>query len=322
MANNVVTLRQLKTIRAADLMQMEFPEPKWAVPGILPEGLNILGGKPKKGKSMFAMNICLSITCGTPALGSIDVEQGTVIYLALEDIPRRLHERIKIMLQGEKPPEGLILGVNSERMDRGGLSQLKDEMRQHVDLRLVVIDTFAMFKPAESKNFRSPYDVDYDQISQIKAVADEFGVSLLLIHHLTKGGNDDDVMESFAGTHGLTGAADGLLALTRSSESSQLGTLNVTGRDLQAEEYSLRFDNDTLRWTLHGDVRDLQSTPMQQLLYDAIRESSCPLSPKELAEKLDFREQYVKNTLPKLLNAGRIRKADRGKYEYNPPINN
>ena len=46
-------------ISAADLMRLEFPEPKWAVPGVLPEGINILGGKPKQGKSIFSLNILL-----------------------------------------------------------------------------------------------------------------------------------------------------------------------------------------------------------------------------------------------------------------------
>ena len=39
---------------AFDLMNMNFPEPKWAVPGLLTEGLNILAGKPKHGKSILA----------------------------------------------------------------------------------------------------------------------------------------------------------------------------------------------------------------------------------------------------------------------------
>ena len=77
-------------ITASELMQKSFPEPKWAIPGILPEGLNILGGKPKKGKSILALNICLDIALGKPALGKIHIEGGSVIYFALEDNYRRL----------------------------------------------------------------------------------------------------------------------------------------------------------------------------------------------------------------------------------------
>ncbi|MGW3245055.1 AAA family ATPase [Streptomyces sp. NPDC001070] len=36
---------------ADQLVAAEFPEPKWAVPGILSEGVNLLAGPPKVGKS-------------------------------------------------------------------------------------------------------------------------------------------------------------------------------------------------------------------------------------------------------------------------------
>ncbi|MGH3326786.1 MAG: AAA family ATPase, partial [Streptomycetales bacterium] len=43
---------RLRTAFTADeLMAMEFPEPRWAVPGILAEGVNLLAGPPKVGKS-------------------------------------------------------------------------------------------------------------------------------------------------------------------------------------------------------------------------------------------------------------------------------
>jgi RecA-family ATPase len=111
-------------ISAADLMKREFPEPKWAIPKILPEGLNILGGKPKMGKSIICLNLGLAIASGGKAFGSIDVEQGTVIYFALEDTARRLQKRIKQMLvDDEVAPEKLILFNECPRMKEGGLEE-------------------------------------------------------------------------------------------------------------------------------------------------------------------------------------------------------
>ena len=37
-------------ISAIDLLLMDFSDPAWIVPGLLPEGLTVLGGKPKIGK--------------------------------------------------------------------------------------------------------------------------------------------------------------------------------------------------------------------------------------------------------------------------------
>src|SRR4051794_1052552 len=75
---------------AADLLGHEFPEIRYAIPNLIAEGLNLLIGAPKLGKSWFAMNISAAVAFGGIALGRIRVERGEVLYLALEDPPRRL----------------------------------------------------------------------------------------------------------------------------------------------------------------------------------------------------------------------------------------
>ena len=89
----------LHDFNAAELMKMEIPEPKWAVNEIIPEGLSLLAGKPKRGKSMMALNLGISITNGGLALGRYEAVRGPVIYLALEDTKRRLQTRLKQMHQ-------------------------------------------------------------------------------------------------------------------------------------------------------------------------------------------------------------------------------
>jgi hypothetical protein len=49
---------------AAELMATDFPEPRWAVPGILAEGLNLLAGSPKCGKSWMALGLGVSVASG------------------------------------------------------------------------------------------------------------------------------------------------------------------------------------------------------------------------------------------------------------------
>jgi hypothetical protein len=36
---------------SGELMAMQFAPPRWAVPGFLAEGVNLLAGPPKAGKS-------------------------------------------------------------------------------------------------------------------------------------------------------------------------------------------------------------------------------------------------------------------------------
>ncbi|GAB3915980.1 hypothetical protein GCM10029964_128220 [Kibdelosporangium lantanae] len=101
--------RPRTTWNAAELMAVSFPEPTWAVPGIIAEGVTLLAGPPKVGKSWLSLGLGLSIAAGLPALGTVAVDPGPVLYLALEDTPRRLQSRMRTVLAGRPAPAGLTL---------------------------------------------------------------------------------------------------------------------------------------------------------------------------------------------------------------------
>src|SRR3954451_15049367 len=82
-----------------------FPELREIVPGILPEGLTILGGRIKLGKSWLMYDISTAVAYGGHALGSIPVEQGDVLHLALEDGERRVQGRLRQMLGDVEKPK-------------------------------------------------------------------------------------------------------------------------------------------------------------------------------------------------------------------------
>jgi len=66
---------------------LKEPEEKvtWILDGILPaEGLSLMAGKPKAGKSTFARCLALAVAQGQPFMNRATVK-GTVLYLALEE---------------------------------------------------------------------------------------------------------------------------------------------------------------------------------------------------------------------------------------------
>ncbi|MFP3982329.1 MAG: AAA family ATPase [Desulfurivibrionaceae bacterium] len=260
-------------ITGSELLQKEFPEPRWAVKGILPEGLNILAGKPKQGKSIISANLAIAITLGGKSLGSIPVDQGAVVYLALEDTPRRLKSRIQqMMTYSEGRLDGLTLFTEWPRMGNGGVSALDNLIQKTDNLRLVIIDTLALFKPVSGNGNSNLYADDYAVVSRIKKLADKHGISILLIHHLRKMASDD-VFDTFSGTLGLTGAADGLLALTKKGTHS---VLHITGRDVEPAEMALEFNTKLLSWRLLGDAGEVQTTKNKQLIFDALKAAEGP----------------------------------------------
>src|SRR5690606_9258812 len=110
-------------ITAQELMTRQFPPPRWAIPDLLPEGLTVLAGKPKCGKSWLALNIAFAVASGGQALGYINVQKGEVLYLALEDSPRRLQGRLGKMT--DKVPPLLHLTCDFPCMMKGGMAELE-----------------------------------------------------------------------------------------------------------------------------------------------------------------------------------------------------
>ena len=75
-------------------MGMQFPPLKFIVPDILCEGLSILAGRPKIGKSWISLDIAVAVATGGLRLSHYKCEPGDVLLLALEDSRRRLKSAV------------------------------------------------------------------------------------------------------------------------------------------------------------------------------------------------------------------------------------
>jgi RecA-family ATPase len=118
------------------------------VPLLIPEGVTILAGKPKVGKSWFALDLALALAGGRFVLGDIHLIEGDVLYAAPEDNDRRLRARIeRILTQNEqKWPDRLTLTTKWNRLDAGGVADAKEWAASVTRPRLMIFDTLAGFR--------------------------------------------------------------------------------------------------------------------------------------------------------------------------------
>ncbi len=304
----------IQTITGADLAAKVFPPIKWAVPGLLPEGYGILGGRPKIGKSWLAYDLALAVAYGGPAIGNelYRSEPGISLYLALEDNERRLQERQKILLNGNGGgPERLHLTTDWKRLNDGGLEALEQWLGEYPDCRLVIIDTLARVKP-RLKRGADAYENDMEIGGFLQSVAHKYHVCLLAVHHTRKAkAESGDFLEQLSGSTGVTGAPDFVAQLSRGRREGT-GILEITGKDIPEIELALKFEN--CLWTLLGDAKEVKISQNQETIYNCLKNSSEALTPKEISELTGISKPYVGELLSNLLNSDLIDKKGYGKY--------
>ena len=187
---------------------------------------------------------------------------------------------------------------------------------------LVILDTLGKVMPPTAPG-ESAYQRDYRIGSVLKRIAEQHpGVSLLVNHHDRKAASDDSV----SGTHGLAGAADTVITLSRARHETA-GVLKVTGRDIPEGEYALTFTPDAA-WQLAGQT-------LAEAAAAAAKVRATAGVADRTAEIVDFVAQHkdgvragqvelklgkdARRTLSRLADAGKLTRAKRGLYVLPSP---
>lgn len=307
------------TFSAADLERMTFPPLRYAVPGLLPEGLALLAGKPKFGKSFLCTDLVIAVAMGGEAFGQLQCEAGDVLYLALEDSKRRLRSRMSAMIPGGGFPPRLRIETGAPRLGAGLVQKLERWIASQPNPRLIVIDTLRCVRPP-STGRGSGYEEDAETMAPLLELAKGTpGLCLLVVHHVRKA-EADDAFDTISGTFGLTGVADTLLVFGKHGEGAKL---SAQGRDLDGFEKAFRRDPFTGGWVLTGDARDMAKTGERQAILDELAEADGkPLTTGQLAKAVGKRSDNTSHMLKRLLAEGQVAKAGYGKWKLPDPHSN
>lgn len=314
--NNNKALEGVTTLGA--LMKMDFPEPKWIIPTLIPEGLTLVAGRPKIGKSIFCVNLSVALATGGKALGKIDVGKTGVLYLALEDTLRRLQNRFKTVLRNENPPNNLHLKTEFRSIKDEGLNELDSWLTETKGVGFVIIDTLAKIK-GHAKQGSELYLSDYDAVSKIKQVADKHGIAILVIHHTRKMEGEQDVFDEILGTTGIGGAADTLIVLKKKRFEVGGGrdslTMCVTGREVEEVKLAVSFDRPALGWVLEGDAEEYFQSKQRHEILDILKAAKgTPVRLKDIQTQIRKSPQATSDLINSLINVGLVDRVGRGLY--------
>jgi len=233
-----------------ELLETEFEEPDFIIPDLVTVGLTFLAGRPKIGKSHFALQKAQEAA----------KEGGKVIYYALEDTPRRIKNRL---LKQKVRPDVCIEFVFEFK-----IPEFDQKIWESENLKLVIIDSFDRIIPKK---------VDRNDMAQMSKILERLqktafdkGISILLVDHLRKPQkfSSSDPVSEVLGSTAKTAVADTILVLTRSHGTRRF-KLFITGRDVEEREFSCYFDRNTHLWTLK-EVDETSLTVSEQNILKVI----------------------------------------------------
>lgn len=302
-------IKPFQGIWSPDLYEKDIAPLQYCIDPLLAEGLYLLNGRPKGGKSWLAMELAAAVAEGYRLWSEYTTNQGEVLYLALEDGERRLKER----LAHYGNPRNIFLVTDGvERIGAGLEEQIDMWMLQRPSTKMIVVDILQRVIGEKTNQGESIYKFDYNMVKALQEQAQRLRVCMLIVHH-TRKMVTDHVVDSVSGSQGLAGAADGVWFL-QSPANGKTGKLTLLSRDTDNGIYDLaRADKPSGRWELIGEAGEeednrgrLDAVILATLNVDG------PSTVAELAKATHSSRQYVQDVLTKLLDDEEVTRERQG----------
>ena len=172
----------------AELLSRSIPPQRWIIDSLLPEGLTLLCGSPKAGKSWLSLDIALHVASGQAFWGH-KTTAGKVLLFALEDGERRLKRRLEMLIANheELSPALIYPCFSVPPLESGFASGLEKQLQDFGSgekVSLVIVDTLGKVREPSRLD---GYQRDYQQVAALKAIADKHHIAVLVVHHLLSG---------------------------------------------------------------------------------------------------------------------------------------
>ena len=261
--NNLKNLEQevLHTITMEELYDTVYPPKTAVVDKLIYNGTYLFVGAPKIGKSFLMAQLGYHVSMGLP-LWNYQVNQGSVLYLALEDDYSRIQKRLSRMFGMESTPN-FHFATKSKSLNEGLENQLTNFITEHTNTKLIIIDTLQKIREMGGEKYS--YSSDYEIVTKLKQFSDKHNVCILVVHH-TRKLQSEDSFDMISGTNGLLGASDGAFIMQKKKRTDNIATLDIVGRDQQDQKLTIEFDREHCVWNFKKAETELWKEPVDEVL--------------------------------------------------------
>lgn len=287
---------------AYSLLERDVPSPVRLCDPWATEGVNMIAGRPKLGKTTLERQKMAAAATGGKFLDAEFKEETKCIFLSLEEGLLLTREKFKMANFCEAALASIDLYFEWPR-GWDGADMLDQYLTTNTERKLVVIDSLTKFRtPPDTKT--APFQADYNAISDLHNIAKKHpGVCIDIIHHTRKGRSEDPI-DDVSGTYGLTAACDSISVLRPHADGAQLF---VQGRLWQRHENQYLLKKENGSWTMLG--ADLGLTDEQKQTFELVKAASFSgMGGKELSDKLGITTRSAWDRLDGLFGKGLLDK--------------
>lgn len=296
---------ELEEIDGESLLALELPDVQYLCRPWIPEGVTILAGRPKIGKTTLLRQVAVSASSGADLWGAT-CAQADVLFLSLEEGQKLM--RRKLLLAGYQGAQVRRIRFHWKwRAGGDGVYDIRERLREAPSIRLVIVDSLTRFRDAPTRE-KPQFHQDYEAVRMLADVAKATpGLSIVVLHH-TKKDQGSDPIADISGTFGLTAAADNYMVLRREGAAF---ILHCGGRYWDETDDAFELRREGGAWALHGSSLGVALSPMQRKYLDTLKAEGT-VTTRGMARRLDVRDSTASEILGELQTKGIVERTSDG----------
>ena len=278
------------------------------------QAVGIVGGQPKCGKSLLALDVAVSVASGTSCLRHFKTRRrGPVLLFAGEDA---LHV-VRSRLEGIARAAGVdydhltvhVITVPTLRIDLAADRQRLLETVTSIGPRLLILDPFIRLHRVDEN---AAADVA-PLLAYLREIQRRFETAVLLVHHARKGGHARPG-QTLRGSSELHAWGDSNLYLRRQRDQLTLSIEHRAAASIAALDLELATDGDAVSLRILDHQPPVQPTPIHptERILEALTQATQPLTRRALRTACRMRATTVGEALTALLAEGHVVEDTRG----------
>ena len=281
------------------------------------QAVGIVGGEPKCGKSILAMDLAVAVAAGVPCLRHFTpARPGPVLMFAAEDaghlVRKRLHGIARAAGARFEALDIAVIDVPRLRLDDPDDRRRLHQTVERIAPRLLILDPLVRLHGVDENAVADVAPI----LGFLRDIQRRFATAVLLVHHARKSGATRPG-QALRGSSELHAWGDSNLYLRRRDRQTLMTVEHRDARGLDDIEIELSEDAEEpsfrLRQPPPGGAAPQTDTPERRIL-KALAEAHAPLSQRQIRERATTRHQTVGAVLQTLVREGRVRHDAEGRY--------